>query len=200
MYKRKCGKHFRISCDLTVTCKSRYRELRYSTLFSRSHRKPFQGFLLFVSLSTAWVPFTFDSLVYRSFSWNFIWQHPAFYKLAECRHIKKNLWRNLLERGIIYYYSKTRRIEEYVLPSTKGKAPSETWTVNSRKFTACILRRTERKLWICLLPLICVLFSWRNNIKDCICPLTPPGNSSPTVFIWCALSDWTCFSPRSILT
>lgn len=42
-------------------------------------------------LSTAWVPFTFDSLVYRSFSWNFIWQHPAFYKLAECRHIfKKN--------------------------------------------------------------------------------------------------------------
>lgn len=66
----------------------------------------------------------------------------------------------------------------YFLPP-KGKTSSETCTVNLRKFTACILRRTERKLWMHhLLPLVWVLFSWRNKIKDCVCLLMPLGNSN----------------------
>lgn len=112
------------------------------------------GLHVFPARKSAWVPFTFDSLVYRSFSWNLIWQHPAFYKLTERRHFfkKKKMWLNLLERGIIYYYRKTRCVDKPTrLSATRGGILWNTHTVKPRKFAECVLRRAERKLSMRLL-------------------------------------------------
>lgn len=149
-------------------------------------------------LSTAWVPFTFDSLVYRSFSWNFIWQHPAFYKLAECRHIwKKCLWLNLLERHYILlqqnqtyrgtctsFHQRWRPLWKHVL-----------WTLENLQH---VFWGNQRKLWMHLLTLVWVLFSWRSKIKDSMWSWRYHSENQFFVFCWCALSDWTCFSLRLI--
>lgn len=156
--------------------KEMWAPLQYIVVLQPQERFPVVSMDL-LPLSTAWVPFTFDSLVYRSFSWNFIWQHPAFYKLAECRHVwKKFLWFNLLERGIIYYYSKTRRIKEHVLPSTRGEGLFgnmyyELWKIYS------MYCEENRKLWMHLLTLLRVLFSWRSKIRDYVCLKIPFGKS-----------------------
>lgn len=107
----------------------------------------------FLPLSLPEYPSLFDSLVYRSFSWNLIWQHPAFYKLTECRHFfKKNMWLNLLERGILYYSRETRCIDQPACPSVTWEGIFWTiHTVKPSKFAECVLKRTERKLQMQLL-------------------------------------------------
>lgn len=132
-------------------------------------------------LSTAWVPFTFDSLVYRSFSWNFIWQHSAFYKLAEYIHIKKKfvcVVKFIIERHyILLQQNQTFVLKSIYFLPPKVKASFETCTVSSRKFTACILSKTERKLWIHL-PLALVSDSF-----------FPEAIKSKTNFWWCHLKN-----------
>lgn len=167
------------------------------------------GLHVFPARKSAWVPFTFDSLVYRSFSWNLIWQHPAFYKLTERRHFfkKKKMWLNLLERGIIYYYRKTRCVDKPTrLSATRGGILWNTHTVKPRKFAECVLRRAERKLSMRLLfALVPKSFSWgakcSTHVTTYVSNLWWCRGGNPVLLCpWFAMSAWACFSPRSILT
>lgn len=129
-------------------------------------------------LSTAWAPFTFDSLVYRSFSWNFIWQHSAFYKLAECRHIKKNfvvkfirerhyirLQQNQTYEGAYTsFYQKWRLLLKHVL-----------WTLENLQHLFWGEQRESLNASSLYLGLS--LFLWRNKIKEYICCM-PLGKSN----------------------